>query len=46
MRVLCKETCKGLCPHCGKDLNATICDCRMEFIDERLAVLKKLKKEE
>jgi len=46
MRVICKETCKGLCPHCGKDLNTTSCDCRTEFIDERLAVLKKLKKEE
>ena len=46
MRVLCKETCKGMCPHCGKDLNTTSCDCRTEFVDERLAVLKKLKKEE
>jgi uncharacterized protein len=46
MRVLCKGTCKGMCPHCGKDLNTTSCDCRTEFVDERLAVLKKLKKEE
>jgi uncharacterized protein len=24
---LCKEDCKGLCPVCGCDLNATDCDC-------------------
>ena len=46
MRVLCKESCKGLCPHCGKDLNTESCDCRTLFVDDRLAVLKKLKKEE
>ncbi len=27
-RVLCKETCRGLCPHCGIDLNHESCDCR------------------
>jgi uncharacterized protein len=46
MRVLCKETCKGLCPHCGTDLNTASCNCHTEVVDERLAVLKKLKKEE
>ncbi len=25
--VLCREDCKGLCPRCGKDLNAGPCDC-------------------
>ena len=43
VRVLCKDTCKGLCPVCGADLNAVNCDCQTEIIDERLAVLKKLK---
>ena len=28
VRVLCKETCRGLCPHCGIDLNHESCDCR------------------
>ncbi|HEY6090436.1 MAG TPA: DUF177 domain-containing protein [Gemmatimonadales bacterium] len=25
--VLCREDCKGLCPQCGKDLNAGPCGC-------------------
>src|ERR1051325_628957 len=25
--VLCRENCKGLCPQCGKDLNAGPCGC-------------------
>ena len=27
MTYLCKEDCKGLCPHCGADRNVTDCDC-------------------
>ncbi len=30
LHVLCKEDCKGLCPHCGKDLNLETCDCEIE----------------
>ena len=25
--VQCREDCKGLCPHCGTDLNVNACDC-------------------
>jgi len=25
--LLCREDCRGLCPRCGKDLNAGPCDC-------------------
>jgi uncharacterized protein len=25
--VLCREDCKGLCPHCGQNLNEGECDC-------------------
>ena len=25
---LCRDGCKGLCPHCGQDLNEGSCDCR------------------
>lgn len=25
--VQCREDCRGLCPHCGTDLNAGACDC-------------------
>jgi uncharacterized protein len=42
-KVLCTDTCKGLCPHCGINLNTASCNCHAEFIDERLAVLKKIK---
>ena len=27
---LCEEKCKGLCPHCGVDLNEKSCDCSKE----------------
>lgn len=26
--ALCRDDCKGLCPHCGADLNAGDCGCR------------------
>lgn len=26
-KMLCKEDCLGLCPHCGTDLNENECDC-------------------
>ncbi len=26
-KLLCSEDCKGLCPHCGADLNISPCDC-------------------
>lgn len=43
-QVLCKPDCKGLCPHCGKNLNKGECNCKEDDIDPRLAVLKKLLK--
>jgi len=46
IKVLCGDTCKGLCPHCGTDLNTASCNCHNGFVDERLAILKKFKKEE
>ena len=41
-RVLCKEDCKGLCPHCGADRNVTDCDCDKKQIDPRFAALRAL----
>ena len=42
--VLCGEKCKGLCPHCGKNLNAGPCSCREEKEgDPRLKALRDLK---
>jgi uncharacterized protein len=43
MKVLCREDCRGLCPHCGTNLNQSGCHCHNERIDIRLAILKKLK---
>jgi uncharacterized protein len=43
IKPLCTESCKGLCPHCGIDLNAASCRCQAEPFDERLVVLKQFK---
>ena len=40
--VLCREDCKGLCPHCGADRNVTDCDCDKKQIDPRFAALRAL----
>jgi uncharacterized protein len=40
IKPLCSEECKGLCPHCGSNLNTASCNCQLEFVDQRLAVLK------
>ena len=40
-KFLCREDCKGLCPHCGSNLNLGPCGCRKE-IDPRFAVLEQL----
>lgn len=42
-KVLCSETCAGLCPRCGKNLNEGPCSCSDESIDPRWDVLKNLK---
>lgn len=42
MKPLCNESCKGLCPKCGKDLNIEGCDCERKGIDPRFEKLKKL----
>lgn len=42
MKPLCTETCRGLCPECGANLNRTPCDCTPKWEDPRLAPLKGL----
>lgn len=42
MKPLCSETCGGLCPQCGANLNKTSCDCAPSWEDPRLAPLKSL----
>ena len=41
---LCKDTCKGLCDMCGKNLNEGDCDCVKTEIDPRLSALADLLK--
>jgi uncharacterized protein len=43
MKPICREGCRGLCPHCGRNMNAEACDCEMLFSDPRLAELSKIK---
>lgn len=38
----CRDSCRGLCPNCGKNLNRTSCDCKYDSIDPRLEKLKSL----
>lgn len=42
-KLICNESCKGLCPHCGSNLNETSCTCQDAVIDSRWDALKKLK---
>ena len=42
MKHLCKETCPGLCPHCGANLNYEKCNCQQETLDPRWEKLKSL----
>ncbi len=39
--TLCGESCLGLCPHCGNNLNEQPCDCKLHVMDPRLEGLKK-----
>ena len=42
-RTLCQQSCKGLCVHCGQNLNAGTCDCEQtEDIDPRWKALEGL----
>ena len=40
---VCKDDCKGLCPHCGVNLNEENCSCDNQEIDPRWAILAQLK---
>ncbi|GAW67170.1 zinc finger protein [Geoanaerobacter pelophilus] len=42
-KPLCKESCLGLCPQCGADLNAGECGCDRGGINLKMAALKKIK---
>ena len=42
MKPLCHDECKGLCPKCGTNRNKEECQCVIEDVDPRLAILKDL----
>ena len=41
-QIVCSESCEGLCPRCGKDLNQGACGCPPGGTDERWSKLKDL----
>ena len=41
-RTLCKDDCKGLCTHCGQNLNAGSCNCAQTASDPRWNALQGL----
>ena len=41
--AVCQDACRGLCPHCGTNLNHTQCDCSPVEVDDRWAALRKLR---
>lgn len=43
LKPLCSESCKGLCPVCGTDLNAGACDCAPAIAPSKFAALKDFK---
>jgi uncharacterized protein len=42
LKLLCKDSCKGLCPHCGQNLNDRQCDCKEITVDSRWEGLRKI----
>ena len=42
MKPLCRESCRGLCPECGTNLNTGTCSCVREWVDPRLESLRAL----
>jgi uncharacterized protein len=42
LQPLCRSDCRGLCPHCGANLNESPCQCRVQDGDPRLLPLQQL----
>jgi uncharacterized protein len=43
MSLLCAESCRGLCPVCGENLNLKDCRCERKVADPRWMALKDIK---
>lgn len=44
VKLVCAADCKGLCPHCGRNLNVENCDCVTTMSDPRWAALEDIRK--
>lgn len=44
VKQVCRASCKGLCPHCGKNLNVESCDCVATMPDPRWSALEDIRK--
>ena len=43
LKIVCREECRGLCPHCGKNLNIEQCSCVEKMEDPRWLALKEIR---
>ncbi len=43
LKTICREDCKGLCPHCGTNMNETQCACVDDVEDPRWSALKEIR---
>ena len=43
MKAICRSDCRGLCPHCGVNMNHEECHCQTHSTDPRLAPLARVK---
>jgi len=44
VKQVCRANCKGLCPHCGNNLNVESCGCVSTMSDPRWAALEDIRK--
>jgi uncharacterized protein len=43
LKLVCREDCLGLCPHCGGNLNRERCSCAVPAVDPRWTALKDIR---
>jgi DUF177 domain-containing protein len=43
LKAICRDDCRGLCPHCGKNLNVEQCACEEPLEDPRWSALKDIR---
>ena len=43
LKAICRDDCRGLCPHCGKNLNVEQCACAEPVEDPRWLALKDIR---